>query len=117
MTRPMATPDDFSVQDFRAILATLPAHLPISDAFERDLPQRQGTWWKSQREHMLGWFEHQQSTGSGKFTRKAPNMGARLTYVRLNSAPAIVWIAEALGVDSEIVQSAADAARNEPNRR
>lgn len=40
MTQPMTTPDDFSVQDFRAILATLPAHLPISDAFERDLPQR-----------------------------------------------------------------------------
>lgn len=116
-SRTSSSSEDLSVQEFREVLATLPAHLPLSDAFEKDFPQRQGVWWSSQREHMLGWLQHQQSMGDGKFTRKAPNTSARLTYVRLNSGPAIVWIAEALGVDTETVKSAAAAAKTEPNPR
>lgn len=115
--RTSSAADDLSVQEFRAVLATLPAHLPLSDAFERDFPQRQGVWWSSQREHMLGWLDHQQSMGDGKFTRKAPNASARVTYARLNSGPAIVWIAEALGVGTETVETAVAAARAEPNVR
>lgn len=106
-----------SVQELRAVLATLPAHLPLSDAFENGFPQRQGVWWSSQREHMLGWLDHQQSMGDGKFTRKAPNASSRVTYARLNSGPAIVWIAEALGVGTETVETTVAVARAEPNIR
>lgn len=91
--------------------------MPISDAFAQEFPQRHGTWWSSQREHMFGWFAQQLTLGNGKFTRNAPNPSARVTYFRLNSGPAIVWIAEALGVDPETVQAAVDAAHAEPNKR
>lgn len=116
-TRPASRTDELSVQQFRSVLTALPAHLPISDDFEQDFPQKQGAWWKSQRQHMLGWLDHQLTRGGGKFSRKAPNTSARLAYTRLNSAPAIVWIAEAVGVDADLVQAAVEEARAEPNRR
>lgn len=102
---------------FLRVLAQLEPHLPISDAYEHGFPQRQGSWWTSQREHMLGWFRAQSGLGSGKYTRSKPNTSARSTYNRLASAPALLWIAEALGEDSAEVQATADAARSEPNAR
>jgi hypothetical protein len=102
---------------FIRVLSQLEPHLPISDAYERDLPQKQGSWWTSQREHMLSWFRSQGGLGSGQYTRSAPNASARTTYNRLASAPALIWMAEALGEDAAVVQEAADAARSEPNTR
>lgn len=108
---------DFTTTEFAQILSQLEPHLPISDSFETVLPQKTGAWWKSQREHMVVWFRRQDSLGSGKFTRRAPNTSARTTYNRLLAPAAFVWIAEALGVDAELVQAAADSARAEPNAR
>lgn len=108
---------DFDVQDFSDLLRTLPKHLPISDAFEVADPQKQGHWWTSQREHMSEWFAVQATTGEGSFTRNQGNRSARRTYQRLGHAEGLVWIAEALGADSNRVQAAVDAALAEPNRR
>ncbi|MFI8776578.1 hypothetical protein ACIGH6_05745 [Brachybacterium paraconglomeratum] len=108
---------DFTTAEFADILSRLEPHLPISDAFEADLPQRTGSWWTNQREHMVAWFRGQDSTGSGKFTKRAPDTSARLTYNRLLAPAAFVWMAEALGVSPEVVQAAADAARAEGNAR
>jgi hypothetical protein len=117
--RPSTEPtrDDLTTAAFVAVLRRLKPHLPISDAYERDLPQRHGTWWSSQQEHMIGWFGAQDGYGSGKFTRTTPNTSARRTYNRLLSPPAFVWMAEALGEDPAVVLAAADAARAEPNAR
>lgn len=106
---------DFTTTEFADVLSKLEPHLPISDSFESDLPQKTGAWWTSQREHMVVWFRGEDSTGSGKFTRRTSNTSARTTYNRLLAPAAFVWMAEALGVDAELVQAAADAARAEPN--
>lgn len=111
------TEPDWTTEEFARILSGLEPHLPISDAFEAELPQRTGTWWTSQREHMVAWFRGQDSRGSGKYSRHAPNTSARTTYNRLLAPAAFVWIAEALGVGPAIVQASADAARREPNAR
>ncbi|MBS1673949.1 MAG: hypothetical protein JSS74_08295 [Actinobacteria bacterium] len=103
--------------EFARLLETLEPHLPISDAFEKDVPQRQGTWWSSQREHMVHWFTAQASLGSGAYTRSQPNFSARTTYNRLLAPAALLWIAEGLGEDAELVRSAADRARTELNAR
>lgn len=108
---------DCGVRTFARLLRSLPDHLPISDAFEAADPQRNGHWWLSQREHMSEWFEGQAGTGHGSFTRSTANRSARMTYQRLGHAEGIVWIAEALGVDADRVQAAADEALEEPNRR
>ena len=109
--------EDLDVREFAKKLRRLPEHLPISDALEEQDPQKSGHWWNSQREHMSKWFDSQATTGSGAFSRQRPNRSARTTYNRLQHAEGIIWIAEALGVSSEIVQRAADAAIKEPNRK
>lgn len=112
-----ASEEDFHVDDFVRVLRSLEPHLPISDAYERDCPQKQGAWWSSQKEHMIRWFRSQNSHGSGSFTRKTPNTSARRTYNRLLCPAAFVWMAEALGEEPGVVQAAADAARSESNAR
>ncbi|WP_147436286.1 hypothetical protein [Mycetocola manganoxydans] len=109
--------DDMHVRDFARVLRRLEPHLPVSDAYERDLPQLRGTWWSSQKEHMVRWFSDQDSRGSGAFTRAEPNTSARKTYNRLLCPAAVVWMAEALGEHPVVVQEAADAARDEPGAR
>jgi len=43
------------VSQFAQLLRQLPAHLPVSDAYEAEhLPGGRG--WSSQRQHMVGWF-------------------------------------------------------------
>jgi hypothetical protein len=116
-TPPERSPQDFTTMEFVAVLRGLEPHLPISDAFERDLRQLQGTWWSSQREHMIGWFGAQHTLGTGKYRRATPNTSARRTYGRLLSTAALVWMAEALGEDLAVVRAAADAARAEPDAR
>lgn len=108
---------DFTTAEFARMLSMLEPHFPISDTFETDLPQKSGTWWTSQREHMVTWFRGQDSPGSGKFTRRTPNTSARTTYNRLLAPAAFLWLAEALGAETEVVKAAADAARAEPNAR
>lgn len=111
------TDDDIHVRDFARVLAALEPHLPISDQYELDVPQKQGVWWSSQQEHMVRWFSDQPTRGSGAFTRAEPNTSARTTYNRLLAPAAFVWMAEALGEDPAVVQAAADAARAEPSAR
>jgi hypothetical protein len=107
---------DFDTREFAHLLETLDAHLPISDAFEEADPQKNGHWWTSQKEHMTVWFSSQKTLGSGGFTRSAPNNSAHATYQRLQSAEALLWIAEALGADDSTLRKAAATALKE-NRR
>ena len=98
---------DWTGREFARILARLSPHLPISDAYEAAfLPGP--AWWSSQREHLCGWFE--ELAGPGAFNRKSRGLGARHGYNHFQCAPGLLWLAEALGEDAEVVQQAADAA-------
>lgn len=44
----LVTDEDIHVCDFTRVLVTLEPHLPISDQYELDCPQKQGVWWSSQ---------------------------------------------------------------------
>ena len=59
---------------------------------------------------MSRWFDAQATTGSGSFTRQKPNLSARKTYSTLQHSEGLVWIAEALGVDTQLVQQVANDA-------
>lgn len=108
---------DIDVRRFARLLAGLPEHLPISDAMEHADPQKKGRWWSSQREHMSTWFASQATTGSGAFTRQAPNRSAKTTYNRLQHPEGLMWIAEALGADTTLLQRVAEEALSIPRRR
>lgn len=47
---------------------------------------------------------------SSSFSRQAPNSSARRCYNSLMSAASLLWIAEAVGIDSLTVKMAYDAA-------
>lgn len=59
---------------------------------------------------MLAWFGGQETKGSGAYTRQEPNTSAQRAYNRLLCGPALLWIAESLGVPGARVQAAAGAA-------
>lgn len=105
---------DFDVHRFARLLARLPAHLEISDSMEQTAPQENRRW-SSQREHMTGWFRSQATTGSGAYSRQRPNHSAKTTYNRLQSAEGMIWIAEALGADKDLVRQAANEALTLPS--
>lgn len=92
---------------------------------ERLDPQRgtgpdQGTWYRSQQEHMVGWFRSQATRGDGAYTRSTHNTSTKTAYNRLQCPPAIVLIAGRLGADEEPVERAISAqrsARGEDHRR
>jgi len=108
---------DYDVYEFARILEKLQAHMPISDRFDSVCGQEKGVWYYSQQEHMVNWFIDQNSKGSGAYTRDKPNRSAKTTYNRLLCPGALLWIAEALGEEDVIVQSAANAARVESDKR
>ncbi|MDO5048292.1 MAG: hypothetical protein Q4D87_00215 [Actinomycetaceae bacterium] len=107
---------DFHVDEFAGLLKKLPRRLPVADAFDGWEQKIDGPLWPSQREHMVNWFRAQTTTGFGQYTREKPNLSAKTTYNRLQSPGGLLWIAEALGVEEELLQKAADEALAAPRR-
>ena len=108
---------DFHVLEFARMLSWLEEHPPVTAEFTGAHPQKVGTWWTSEREHMVSWFRAQSTRGTGAYSRQEPNTSARTAYNRLFNAGSILWIGEALGEERPVVQAAADEAAAEPNVR
>ena len=108
--------DDMNVLDFYKYLKKKKNHYPISDEFYRCENQTSDVSLMNQKEHMTGWFLHQMTLGTGNYTREAINTSSKRTYNKLQCPEALLWIAEAVGVDSQLVQAAADAAAKAEGR-
>lgn len=108
---------DLTTAEFSRILRDLEPHLPISDAFEQRALQGQEGRWDSQRTHMTKWFAAQSTKGTGAYTRDVPNSSAKRAYNRLQCPEAMIWIAEALGAPTTLVQQAVDEMDANPDRR
>ncbi len=101
---------ELTCREFAELLRTRKAHYPISDRYVsevHDSPDKSGG---DEREHMVIWFESNETCGSGSYSRKSPNRSARACYGRLGNAASLLWIAEAMGVPGDAVQCAFDAA-------
>lgn len=99
--------DPLSARNMARIIERLPAHGPISDAYEAAyLPGSH--WWSSQREHLHAWFC--ELDGPGAYGRKSRGLDARHGYNHFQCAPGLLWLAEALGEDTDVVQRAANQA-------
>lgn len=97
---------DMRAPKFAKILQPLASSTPVCTEWEALKPPR-NKWWGSQRSHMYKWFSD--AEGPGGYGRRRPQTAGQ-TYSRLMCAPAIIWIAEALGEDEEIVRAAANDA-------
>ena len=100
MTSRKQTGSDWDVRVFAQMLEKLPEHVPVSDAMEAARPQEKERWWSSQREHMVAWFRPQATRGSGAFVR----------LERFSCAEGLISLAEAVGVDPQVVERAAQEA-------
>ena len=101
---------ELTCREFAKLLRSRKAHYPISDRYIseiHDSPDKSG---EDEREHMIIWFEPNETCGSGSYSRKSPNRSARACYGRLGNAASLLWIAEAMGVPDDTVQRAFDAA-------
>ena len=90
-----------------ALLATRNERYPVSDRYEATYAAG-GRWWSSQREHMTAWMS--EIGGPGAYGRKSRGSTARQAYNRLQCAPGLLWLAEAVGVPEATVRAAAAAA-------
>lgn len=106
----MTGPSDLTCDQMARIFERREDHYPVSDRYVRevhDSPEKTGD---TEREHMVVWFRLNSTTGSGSYSRRMGNTSARTCYNRLRNAGSLLWIAEAVGVDREMVERAFDAA-------
>ena len=68
-----------------------------------------GKWYRSQREHMLGWLVYQQCEASRKGNDPSRNTAGPM-WGRLKCSPLMFWLAETSGVGSDILSRAREAA-------
>lgn len=97
--------------EFARILKRLPPQPPITAEYEsrhRQGSQDERTKYSNQRDHMVGWMS--EMNGPGAYGRQRQDRSARAAYNSLRCAPALIWIAEALGEDTDVVRSAVTAA-------
>ena len=104
----MSTPfPDMAARGFARLLRRADAHYPVSEAYEqKHLPGPH--WWSNQREHVTAWLD--ELDGPGAYGRTTRGLGARHAYNHFQCAPGLLWIAEALGEDAEVVTLAAETA-------
>lgn len=100
--------------ELAAILRQLPTAQPLTDAYQDTGPlgAAPGSNWTTQKEHMVRWMS--EIARPGVYGRTTRGRNARAGYNSLRCAPALLWIAEALGEDPVVVQRAISAAKTAP---
>ena len=93
-------------------IVKLPATLPITTAFERDLRKLRtwGTtsvWYSTQKEHWLGWLK--EYGGPGYYARKDWNRDAEFVYNHIVCPPMVLWLGEASGISLILIRKAKKA--------
>lgn len=66
-----------------------------------------GKWFTNEREHLMGWLS--EYDGPGAYARMNPGRDAKFFYNHFNDPYGLSWLAEALGVQGELVQQGIDA--------
>ena len=82
----------------RAHIRPLPEYLPRTKALEQAIQVGvgfDGAWYRSQEEHWLGWLKEYDSPGAYDRSDKAKR-DAETIYNRIQCAPMLFWLGEAL---------------------
>lgn len=97
-----------SITELKSYMAAYPEQPPRTTALEQRI--RIGTgfhdkWYRSQREHMLGWMVVQEC--QARMKGKDPmTVDAKGMWGRLKCSPAMFWLAESAGVHNDILEQA-----------
>lgn len=101
---------DIRCKVFSDILATKQEHYPYSDKYVSEIHDSPDKTGETEREHMVIWFQANETKGSGSYSRSEPNHSAKRCYNSLMNAGSLLWIAEAVGVEESLVEQAYKAA-------
>jgi hypothetical protein len=100
-------------QQLSAKIRKLRPRLPMTTQFERILVQRglwsnDGVWYKSQKQHWIGWLRDY--SGPGYYGRKNSKRSAEFVYNHIVCPPMVLWLGEASGIPKASVAKAKLAA-------
>ena len=103
---------DISQSALKNYVAAYPATPPRVAALEQRIQIGTGfhrKWYRSQREHWLGWLEYQDRKALG--AGQNPNhLHAKAVWNRLKCSPMMFWLAECAGVSPKLLGQAEEAA-------
>ena len=83
--------DDMTCKEFAELLKTRDAHYPLSDRYVEDVHDSPDKSGDDEREHMIIWFEANDKTGTGPYSRSTPNTRALRCYARLGTPSTPPW--------------------------
>ena len=91
-----------------AHIRPLPEYLPRTKALEQTISVGagfDGAWYRSQKEHWLGWLR--EYGGPGAYDRSdTAKRNAETIYNRIQCAPMLFWLAEALTLENVKLEAA-----------
>ena len=94
-----------------AHIRPLPEYLPRTRELEAAISVGvgfDGAWYRSQKEHWLGWLAEYNGPGAYGRTNHAQRNGVYI-YNHIQCAPMLFWLGEALGMETEKLDVAFDA--------
>ena len=105
---------DLTVDEMIDVFEQLDEATPVYMQCRR--PSRRA-WYSYQKEHLMAWFYSQHTHGSGAYTRARTNNSAKVTYNRFLCFDGLLWMAEALGESSNVLQGIVDAVQGMNTRQ
>ena len=96
-----------NAKEMRAVIEKLPKHGEYSQKLEAHplLAINREPWYKSQKEHWLGWLGDYD--GPGFYQRKThAGRDAKYIYNHIMCSPMLLYLPEALGVSIELIKKA-----------
>ena len=82
------------------IISKLEERQPIAERLEREIarrhPHRAEPWYRSQKQHWLGWLA--EYDGPGFYSRSRWDRPAQFVYNHIQCPPMLLWLAEASGL-------------------
>ena len=94
--------DNINVLDFARKISFLTKNTPISMEFDSKYGQKDNRWWSCQREHLVVWCLHY-PTGGFSIYKHTPSDSAKTMYYKLTRPEIILWLAEALGENTDLL--------------
>ena len=87
-------------RQLRRIISKLEEHQPIAEHLEREIarrnPHRPERWYRSQKQHWMGWLS--EYNGPGFYGRLRWDRSAEFVYNHIQCPPMLLWLAEASGL-------------------
>lgn len=108
--------NDMNVLDFGRSISMISIDTPISIEFDKNYGQKEKRWWACQREHLTIWCLYQPTPGIHGFKHQ-PNNSARVMYNKFGRPETLLWLAESLGEDEEILLETVNEIKNIKNCR